>query len=449
MFFLWYGMKKLFFGVLLSMFLSQISCVDPKDVSAQQDPQLEEVLDGLTNIGYAPFNLTASKFNCSGFIESLRPLKEIHLAFLYNTFGNNFSCLERLLADTRLKTLEINLINEPGHRNNRLGSYEFLYGVGSVSSYDKKLVNRDVKLKTKYIEYVKPLQAVLEKHLQSHTSLLINPGLESNVSAKAGRVLIQWTRPLFPNARIVWNPYRASLTSRTFVNADLIEGHGLYPAIKAPCVYNMDGTDVKYKNRPALGEGSGTKNYYHSGPPLFQQMEKYGNRCEIALVWTQEGNGLSYKEGFKDPRKRNNFISTSMYKQIMSDVISVHRRGKIAPITDTYTKQDNAILKTCSVVSSDFEDGLKYGRLLKQSEFPDRGGVLILPNGFESVRKAVIVKGNTTVDEYRNTGPYHDGRPLFRSSISPTKYPFNTYLVVDKGSTRFCYKLPNPRIRLD
>jgi len=133
----------------------------------------------------------------------------------------------------------------------------------------------------------------------------------------------------------------------------------------------------------------------------------------------------------------------------MRDVIAVHRRGKIAPITDTYTTEDNAIVNTCSVVSTNFEDGQKSGRLLKQSEFPDRGGVMLLPKEFRSVRTAVIVKGETTVDEYRNTGPYHDGRPLFRSSISPTKYPFNTYLVFDKGSTRYCYKLPNPRIRLD
>jgi hypothetical protein len=435
-------MRKSIFLLFLSFF--SLICIE----SSFGDQENVES-SGLTNIGYAPFNLTSPKFNCDGFIESLSPLTEIHIAFLYNTFGNNFSCLNRLLADSRLKTLEVNLINEPGHRNNRLGSYEFLYDVGSVSTYNKKLVSRSASLKQKYINYVKPLQDVLSQNLQTHTSLLINPGLESNLSARAGRVLIEWTRPLFPDARIVWNPYRVSLTTRKIVGADLIEGHGQFPSLTAPCVYNMDGTDVKYKNRPALGEGSGTKNYYHSGSPLFQQLEKYGNRCEIALVWTQEGNGLSYKEGFKDPRKRNNFIKTDMYKQIMRDVIAVHRRGKIAPITDTYTTEDNAIVNTCSVVSTNFEDGQKSGRLLKQSEFPDRGGVMLLPKEFRSVRTAVIVKGETTVDEYRNTGPYHDGRPLFRSSISPTKYPFNTYLVFDTGSTRYCYKLPNPRIRLD
>lgn len=441
-------MKKVL--VFFCAFVATVLNISIIDENLTLDAYSQAITDqGLTNVGYAPFNLTSEKFNCDGFIESLRPLKEIHIAFLYNTFGNDFTCLNRLLADKRLKTLEVNLINEPGHRNNRLGAYEFLYGVGSVNTYDAKLKNRDARLKKKFVDYVKPLQDVLSQNLGAHTSLLINPGLESNISAKAGKVIVAWTRPLFPTARIVWNPYRASLKTRPYVKADLIEGHGLYPPINDPCVYNMDGTDVKYSNRPALGEGSGTKNYYHSGTPLFQQMEKYANRCEVAFVWTQEGNGLSYKEGFKDPRKRNHFIQTKMYKQIMKDIIAVHRRGQIAPKSDTFTRADNFIVKTCDVVSSNFEDGLKVGNLLKQSEFPDRGGVLILPKNFSSVSKAFLIKQNNIVDEFRNTGPYHDGRPLFRSNVSPTQYPFNTYLYFDVGSTRYCYKLSNPRIRLD
>jgi hypothetical protein len=133
----------------------------------------------------------------------------------------------------------------------------------------------------------------------------------------------------------------------------------------------------------------------------------------------------------------------------MQDVIALHRKGKVAPIIDTYTTEDNYIVNSCAVVSSNFEDGLKSGRLLKQSEFPDRGGVLILPTQFRNVSRAFLIKGRQIVDEYSNTGPYHDGRPLFRSKLSPTKYPFNTYLYFTAGQNRYCYKLFNPRIRLD
>lgn len=289
----------------------------------------QSLSSGLSNVGYAPFNITAPKFNCTGFIDSVKPLKELHISFLYNSFGNDFRCLNKLLTDKRLKTLQVHLINEPGHRNRRLGSYEFLYDVGTVNDWNNKLIKRDVKLKQKLVDYVKVLQDKVVSNVQPHTSLLINPGLESNVSAPAGKVLIAWTRPLFPSARIVWNPHRASLTTRKYVRADLIEGHGIRPPLQAPCVYNMDGTDVKYPNRPALNEDAPWGTPIRSGAELFKQMEKYANRCEIALVWTQEGNGLDYRKKWADPRKRNHRISTEMYKQIMRDVISVHRRGKI------------------------------------------------------------------------------------------------------------------------
>ena len=114
-----------------------------------------------------------------------------------------------------------------------------------------------------------------------------------------------------------------------------------------------------------------------------------------------------------------------------------------------YTDLDDDIVKTCSSVSSRFEDGLKSGRLLKQSEFPDRGGVLILPSELTKVRRAFLVKGKTIIDRYENVGIFHDGRLLFRSDKSPTKYPFNTYLYFDTGDSRMCYKIYNPRIRND
>ena len=66
---------------------------------------------GLTNIGYAAFNLTAPNFNCSGFLEATKNLEELHISFLYNTFGNKYACLKTLLKDPRLKTLESTLIS--------------------------------------------------------------------------------------------------------------------------------------------------------------------------------------------------------------------------------------------------------------------------------------------------------------------------------------------------
>jgi hypothetical protein len=447
-------MKKIWSSLILALSIFAFT-VQSRDVPlSKADYAAVQDEERLTNVAFATFNLTAPTFNCDGFIAATAPLREIHISFLYNTFGNDFSCLNRLLTDPRVKSLQVHLINEPGHRNNRLGNYEFLYGVGSVNVWNKKMAARDAALKSKLAQYVIPLQQNLAENLRDDIEFYVSPGLESNLGDRAGRVLVAWTRELFPDARIVWNAYRGSRNTIKPTRADLMEGHGFSPALKAPCIYNMDGLDVTYPNRPALGQLShqegGTKNWLQSGTPIFQQMEKYANRCELSFLWTQESNGLSYKSrGFVDPRKRNNNIPTTTYRMIMRDIIRVHKRGVVYSEKVAYTSAQSVVENTCAVLTDKFEDGDKNGNLLKQSEFRERGGVLILKREYSSVSSVKLVYENSVIDTYENTGAYKDGRALFRSRRSPTTYPLHTYLVFNFRGKRNCYKIPNPRIRLD
>jgi hypothetical protein len=448
-------MKKIWSSLILVLSIFTFA-IQARDVSVSSADMLSQEAEGrLTNVGFAPFNLTAPTFNCDGFIAATSPLKEIHISFLYNTFGNDFSCLNRLLKNPKVKSLQVHLINEPGHRNRRLGKYEFLYGVGNVNAWNKKMASRDPALKTKLTRYVIPLQKNLSENLRDDIEFYVSPGLESNLGDRAGRVLVSWTRELFPNARIVWNAYRGTRNTIKPTQADLMEGHGFSPALRAPCIYNMDGLDVAYPSRPALGQvghqEGGTKNWLQSGRPLFQQMEKYGNRCELAFVWTQEANGLSYKQDgrFVDPRRRNHNIPTSVYQMIMRDVIQVQRSALVYPEKFVYSSDESRIESTCSVLTDKFEDREKSGNLLKQSEFRERGGVLILGREYSSVSSVKLVHKSSVVDTYQKTGAYKDGRTLFRSKVSPVTYPLNTYLVFNFRGQRNCYKIPNPRIRLD
>lgn len=409
---------------------------------------------GITNVGFAAFNLTAPRFNCASFFSATRKVKELHISFLYNTFGNNFSCVKRLLHDPRLKTLEVALLNEPGHRNKRLGSYEFLHSVGDVNRWRSVMDQNDPSVKAKFTAYVQPLKRLLDQNLSPSTELLINPGLESNLSDAGGKNLVQWSRELFPSARIVWNPLVASPGRRTQTNADFIEGHGISPSLNEPCVFNLDGTDVSYPDRPALGEPQykegQVKNWLKSGPPLVQLLEEYANTCEVAFIWVQESNGLSYtRTDFVDPRQRNHRYSSAQYGRIILDLLFLQRSGVRYPSEIRYSTADKYPLQLCNQVSREFADGYKRGNLLKQSEFPDRGAVLILPESVGSVRSIKLYQGSRVVDTFSSSGRYKDGRLLFRSNVSPTKYPLRTFLVIEKNNSSFCYKIPNPRIRID
>ncbi|MFN4975332.1 MAG: hypothetical protein ACK5GV_08815 [Bacteroidota bacterium] len=407
----------------------------------------------LDNIGFAAFNITSEKFNCSAFTQVNTPLKTIHLSFLYNTFGNDFSCLQTVMQDSRLKTLQVHLINEPGHRNRRLGNYEFLFNIKTPTDYNRLVGNRDAKLKQDYITYLTPLKQFLEQNLQAHTELLISPGLESNLTDASGKILIEWTREIFPNTRIVWTPLKKTSNTLRISTADLLEAHGLFPFLSEPCIFNLDGADISYPNRPALGETKYTegesKNWIQSGAPVFQLYEEMANTCEFVFVWAAESNGLDYRKTFVDPRLRQNRISLSSYRRIYKDIYDLSNKGLVYPKTYSYTESDNYITQFCSEVRTNFQDRYKAGRLLKQSEFRSRGAVLILPNEFNDVTVAKLYKGRVVVDTYNKVGRYKDGRNMFRSKRSPTTYPFGTYLVLNKKSSKICYKIPNPRVRLD
>lgn len=406
---------------------------------------------GLDNIGYAPFNITANKFNCKGFISALAPLKVIHLSFLYNTFGNNFECLERIIKDERVKTLQIHLVNEPGHRNKRLGDYEFLYNIDSPGAYNTLLLNQDETLRLRYFEYVRPLQNFIQNSVRSDIEVIITPGLESNLSVNASKILFSWTKELFPNSRLVFNPYPFN-SNRERVGADFLESHGLFPQVDSPCIFNLDGADISFPNRLALGQKSyeegQTKNWIQSGTPLFQLYEEMANKCEYVFLWTAESNGLKTGK-FIDPRLRKNVISTRMYRTIISEIVTLSRKGKVYPLNLNYDEQELFIEKDCSEVRTNFEDGAKRGNLLKQSEFRGRGAVLLLSKSFSTSKKVKLYHKNKIVDSFKRVQNYKDGRPMFRSGKSPTKYPLKTFLVIEEKNKKICYKLANPRIRLD
>jgi len=408
----------------------------------------------INNIGYAPFNITSKRFNCRAFSRSISRFDDIHISFLYNTFGNDFSCLAEISQDARLKTLQVHLINEPGHRNGRLGKYEFLYSIENPSKYNELLVNRNENLKVKFLDYVQPLKQFIDDNISNSTEVLISPGLESNLTNSAGKVLVEWTREAFPDRRIVFNPYPARLSSRDKTNADLMEDHGLYPKLNAPCVYNIDGADVSFNKRKALGEKyhqeSQTKYWVQSGAPLFQLYEHMANKCEYAFLWTAESNGL--KDGsFIDPRARNHRVSYKTYRMIMKQIRNLNRRGILYPLDYTYSEDDMKMAPTCDSIKEQkaFRDGHKTGNLLKQSEFRNRGAVLLLSQSFSNVKKATLYKGDTVIDRFKYSGKYKDGRTLLRGSVSPTKYPLKTFLIIKENNSKKCYKIRNPRIRID
>ena len=98
----------LVFGIVLGVVYHSF---DDNDVNQYTQIDTTAIIpDGveyITDVGRAPFGLTSPKFMCRDFLRSLDNLDTIHIAFLYNTFGNNFDCLKTILQDPRLHVLEV------------------------------------------------------------------------------------------------------------------------------------------------------------------------------------------------------------------------------------------------------------------------------------------------------------------------------------------------------
>jgi hypothetical protein len=256
-----------------------------------------------TNVGRAPFAIMSPSFECDDFIESIKELPTIHLAFLFNTFGNNSQCIDRIFQDKRLQTVVMHLINEPGHRNKRLGSYEFLSTVSSPAEFDRLLKKQDQNLKNRFINYIQPALNIVSK-IPKQADCIISPGLESNISDEASRILVSWTRELFPSyCRMLWNPLREKQTiSVNMVGADLVEAHGRNPLVSAPCLINTDGTDISFPN-DARPSNFGPGWFITAGSDLENYINNFTNKCEIVFLWTAEDNCIR-SGAFVDPRQR-------------------------------------------------------------------------------------------------------------------------------------------------
>jgi hypothetical protein len=427
---------------------------EPSRVAYRQANQTK-----LVNVGRAPFALASPKFNCKGFVSSIKELDFLHIAWLYNTFGNDYRCLNEILSDPRLITLQTNLINEPGHRNRRLEKHEFLYGISSPKKYDRLLKSRNPDLKRKFEKYVSPLQDILASRLQPYTECLINPGLESNVSTRAAKVLVEWTKEAFPYCKIIWNPI-AKVGSPAGTGAELVEQHGWNPKFQThACTFNNDGSDINFPEREAASAALAKRNpntikdYLNSGAPLQGAIEEFANQCKVIYLWTAEDNCFNHDNllaPWLPPLKRG-CKNGPVNRLVAKEVRRAHRLGVRAPKQFVYTAKEESSFLGCSEIKNP-NDGFKKGFLLKQSEFSDRGGVIITPSKFNSASQITLVHEGKVIDRYKRSGNYsHDGsnRGLWRSQTSPLAYPLKVAVKIKQGSRTICYRVNNPRIRND
>lgn len=223
-------------------------------------------------------------WRCNHTIEMLKGKESITTGWIENTFDRSCKCADRILKDSRLKTIRVHLVNSPCMRNKRCGSYEVLYKETAASA-SKKIIKGDKKLLAKYDAVLKRFKARIKG--MDNLKCYVSPCLECDLNAKARKVLIDRTKAAVPQCTIVDNPYR-----QPCLKGYVCEKHGVNPKISPPCIVDLDGIDGSTIN-------------------VEKWVSKY-KACEIIYYWEPWMNCI--RGSFIDPRKRNCKYDSSLFE---------------------------------------------------------------------------------------------------------------------------------------
>lgn len=250
----------------------------------------------MVNTGLACYALMHPKFKPALALGALRRMEYPRLSVLWRTFGENYGPLLTYLRFPKKKMLEIYLLNTVGHRNNRLGKYEFLYGLG-IDEYRQKLTNKDPILTSRLHRYFASIAKTLNIVPDNGTDLFIAPELESNNNEHAFNQLAGIAKSHFPTATIVWNPVNNNHFGANPISGYKFELHGSQAKLGSNGIANLDGEAINFEAQPAVLpnkiEESELKSYTANH-----------SQCIANFLWVERFNMIG-PGGFVDPRQRD------------------------------------------------------------------------------------------------------------------------------------------------
>lgn len=271
-------------GVTLALFgsLGLTSCGAPAELAADPDSDdsaaiAEAAASG--RVGLSVIGLLSPHYDCNAVVAAFGRAP-IAFGYLERTFGEDRRCLNRLLDHANFAAVRVHLWNGPCVRNGRCGSYETLAGE-TKDSLNRKLAAGDSALLGKLRSDAVRVRDLLKPHLRAGKRYYVSGILEHDVTDAAGaRRVVQLLREVFGplGFKIVNSPY----TGASSVGADVREGHGDRPALAAPCIADLDGTEVA---------------------DFAAYVSRYKS-CELVLGWNNQMNCLADGEAFVDPRAR-------------------------------------------------------------------------------------------------------------------------------------------------
>lgn len=238
---------------------------------------------GLSYIG-----LCNKTWPCDETLKSWRGQKTVVTGWLEDSFGKACPCADKILQTKKPKIIRVHLANGPCLRNDRCRRGDVFFGY-TIASANRAAKNPESRLRKRLDRLAVRLRHRLEASKGSLTCY-VSPCLECDLNGPARKALLDSVSHTVPSCVLVDNPLRASCLRGT-----VCERHGISPALKRPCISDLDGTEAKSK--------VDLKAFYRNT-----------RECDIRFYWSawMNCNPIGYTPRFVDPSARD--CSHPVYK---------------------------------------------------------------------------------------------------------------------------------------
>lgn len=371
------------------------------------------------NPAVSPYAIFSENFqpNCSGVLAQYGRLPVLRAAVLWNTFGTNTACYNRMVGMPNFQEVEIHLTNGPCQRNRRCGKYEFVFDPRNPAAFSA---------------YAEDAYRKLIPQLRPEDKCLVSPELEGNQPANVREQMMHLTYSAFKGRCFVVDnplkgPYRA-------LPGTYFEQHGARPQLNAPCVYNNDGTELK----PAA---------------VKQTIWDYA-QCEMAAYWVAKDN-CNVGSRFIDPRARptRNCLNGNDARIVVDALLPAFEARPVPgpPALDIRDIEGCGPKQQLPASDGPGNFVFKESETKLAADRKSKAAVVLFPTAFRDparFRKVYMMNKGRVIDNfywaYYRT---EDGskRQTWVSHLSPMQIPFYSVLRADS----LCWIITNPKVRND
>ena len=285
-----------------------------------EEPNVELPAVGVSAFAAAHNEFGYGSENCTQLLRFLDAQNEPFLAFVWRTFGTNYSCINSYLARNSHKKhwLEIHVSNEVCRRNFNCYSQELLPGM-PADVLNAKIGANDKAVLSAYANRMKEVASFCASFGNNNTGCLLSLGLESQYDERAAKTLAKLAQQNgWLDSELVHNPVGGDLYKGD-AGAYYLEFHGLQldtgQRPREKTIVSLDGSESDL-----CGINRQSNNNQFSRNQLLEWLHVNTSSADKIALWCGMWQGLNGQPSrfAKNPMERNPGFSSEVVDKFLN-----------------------------------------------------------------------------------------------------------------------------------